>query len=120
MPDGTRCPCTLTPAKFVYDHIIPDALGGDPALTNCQVLCLLCHAEKTRADVARISKAKRSWDRHHGVTDPHRRKLRGRGFIKAVPQRPATRPLKRWIEADDFDLEDPEHSEPAHQRGTPP
>ncbi|MGU3537409.1 HNH endonuclease [Methylobacterium sp. A54F] len=103
LPNGTRCPCPLTPAKFAYDHIVPDALGGEPTLTNCQVLCMVCHAEKTRADVARISKAKRAWDRHHGILDPHRRKIRGRGFPKAAPQRLATRPLRRWFETGVFD-----------------
>ena len=101
LPDGTRCPCALTPAKFAYDHIVPDALGGEPTLSNCQVLCTLCHAEKTREDIERISKAKRAWDAHHGIRDPHRRTIRSRGFPKVPPQRPATRPLKRWSETDD-------------------
>lgn len=103
LADGERCPCSLTPAKFAYDHIVPDALGGKPILSNCQVLCMLCHAEKTRADVARISKAKRSWDRHHGIADPHRRKIQSRRFPKAPPQRAATRPLQRWSDTAELD-----------------
>lgn len=108
LPDGTRCPCTLTPAKFAYDHIVPDALGGAPILSNCQVLCTLCHAEKTGADVARINKAKRSWDQHHGIVDPRRHKIRSCGFPKAPPQRTATRPLRRWLDvAEQAPLDEP-------------
>lgn len=43
-----------------YDHDIPDALGGEPVLENCVVLCGPCHREKTSTlDVPMIAKAKR-------------------------------------------------------------
>ncbi|PWE26689.1 endonuclease [Pararhodobacter marinus] len=43
-----------------YDHRIPDALGGEPTLDNCAVLCRSCHGAKTaKEDVPRIAKAKR-------------------------------------------------------------
>lgn len=28
--EGDGCGARLTPGKFAYDHIIPDALGGEP------------------------------------------------------------------------------------------
>ena len=43
-----------------YDHRIADAIGGHATLENCQVLCIACHAAKTRTDdVPKISKSKR-------------------------------------------------------------
>lgn len=47
--EGVGCGCTLTIGKFAYDHRIPDWMGGEPVLSNCQVLCAPCHKEKTRA-----------------------------------------------------------------------
>ena len=51
-----------------YDHRIPDALGGEPVLDNCAVLCRSCHGAKTaREDVPRIAKAKRVAAKHIGA-----------------------------------------------------
>jgi 5-methylcytosine-specific restriction protein A len=33
------CRARLAPGRFAYDHIVPDALGGEPTLDNCMVLC---------------------------------------------------------------------------------
>lgn len=40
------------------DHIILYAIGGDTCLSNLQLLCGACHAEKTRVDscLARASR----------------------------------------------------------------
>ncbi|MHC2016361.1 HNH endonuclease signature motif containing protein [Methylobacterium sp. CM6247] len=86
---GIRCGCPLTPGKHAYDHVIPDQMGGEPTLENCQCLCSPCHTEKTRQDVADIAKAKRRQDNHLGIRPPTR--LQGRGFQKFAPQRSATR-----------------------------
>lgn len=68
---GGRCEsCTapLAVGKFHYDHRVPDALGGEPVLGNCEVLCLACHGAKTAGgDVPRIAKAKREQARHIGA-----------------------------------------------------
>lgn len=69
--EGDGCGARLTPGKFAYDHIIPDALGGEPTLDNCQVLCRACHKEKTgKADIPRIAKTKRISDREKGIRRP--------------------------------------------------
>lgn len=55
-------------ARFHYDHVLPDALGGEPTLENCAVLCRACHDEKThKSDVPRISKMKRQRVRNLGA-----------------------------------------------------
>jgi len=63
-----ECGFRLTPGKFHYDHIRADGLLGDNYLSNCAVLCVICHRDKTREDVARISKALRVQARHIGAT----------------------------------------------------
>lgn len=85
------CGARLTRHKYVFDHVIPDAMGGKPTLENCQCICALCHAVKTRQDQSDLAEMKRREDDHFGI----RRPLRGRGFPKAKPQRRATTPLER-------------------------
>lgn len=59
-----ECTARLAVGKFAYDHKIPDALGGEPTLDNCAVLCTACHGIKTPVDVGRIAKAKRMRVKH--------------------------------------------------------
>lgn len=67
-----ECGAKLFPGKFHYDHTVPDALGGEPTLDNCKVLCAVdrqsCHSVKTHgatrdtkrySDVSIIAKTKR-------------------------------------------------------------
>jgi 5-methylcytosine-specific restriction enzyme A len=66
-----NCTTRLTTGGFHYDHITPDALGGEPTLENCQVLCKSCHGLKTtKADVPQIAKAKRRERNHFGIKRP--------------------------------------------------
>jgi 5-methylcytosine-specific restriction protein A len=61
-----KCTARLYPGKFAYDHVIPDAMGGEPVLSNCEVLCTSCHGEKTtRVDVPTIAKVKRIAAKHN-------------------------------------------------------
>jgi 5-methylcytosine-specific restriction protein A len=67
------CRVRLSPGRFAYDHIVPDALGGEPTLDNCMVLCRACHGAKTaKADVPRIAKAKRVERDRAGIRKPSR------------------------------------------------
>lgn len=66
-----KCTVRLAVGKFHYDHRIADALGGEPTLDNCEVLCVCCHWEKTRGkDVPSIAKAKRLQKKHAGIKRP--------------------------------------------------
>jgi 5-methylcytosine-specific restriction protein A len=65
------CTCRLREGGFHYDHRIPDALGGEPTLDNCQVLCRSCHGSKTtKRDIPTISKSKRNFNKAHGIKKP--------------------------------------------------
>ncbi len=61
----------LLPGDIFYDHRIPDALGGEPTLENCQVLCRSHHDAKThKQDVPTIAKSKRTRKRAAGIRKP--------------------------------------------------
>jgi 5-methylcytosine-specific restriction endonuclease McrA len=69
------CTARLHVGRFAYDHVLPDALGGEPVLSNCEVICDACHGAKThKSDVPRIAKMKRQRVAHLGA------KPKGRGF----------------------------------------
>lgn len=71
--DGQCENCTrrLAVGDFHFDHRIPDALGGEPTLANCQVLCKACHTVKTsESDAPNISKAKRRERARFGIRKP--------------------------------------------------
>ena len=61
----------LIPGDIFYDHRVPDALGGEPTLHNCQVLCRAHHDAKTfKTDVPAIAKTKRIRRREAGIRKP--------------------------------------------------
>jgi 5-methylcytosine-specific restriction protein A len=53
------CGARLLIGKIQYDHVIADALGGEPTLENCAVLCDSCHGIKTPSDTTAAAKVKR-------------------------------------------------------------
>lgn len=64
------CKMKLRLGEFHYDHRIPDWMGGEASLENCQVLCHACHKVKTREDIRNIAKSKRIIDRNRGIKNP--------------------------------------------------
>jgi len=47
----SRCGFTdKTGKELQVDHILPSERGGPNTIENLQVLCIPCHAEKTRAE----------------------------------------------------------------------
>jgi 5-methylcytosine-specific restriction enzyme A len=71
-----------------YDHVLPDALGGEPTLQNCEVLCSKCHRLKTSGeDVPRIAKTKRTKRKSIGAWPKTHRPLRSRGFSSHQQER---------------------------------
>ena len=73
-----NCTARLATGGFHYDHITPDALGGEPVLSNCQVLCKACHGLKTtKADVPNIARAKRRGRKHQGIRPRKSRQFPG-------------------------------------------
>ena len=65
-----KCKAVLKPREGEVDHILPDILGGEPTLANAQVLCRVCHAEKTADDIRRTRKGDRQRDKASGAVRP--------------------------------------------------
>lgn len=97
LPTGERCPCELIAGRFVYDHRTPDAMGGEPTLENCQVLCRDCDRAKYPADRAVIDDTRRQRDAHDGIRTAPRRPIPNRPMPKAEPRTPATGPVKKRV-----------------------
>lgn len=62
-----ECGAKLKVGEADVDHVLPDALGGEPVLSNARVLCKVCHRGKTTDDIGRIRKADRARDKHTGA-----------------------------------------------------
>lgn len=88
--------CGVQVKKFQIDHINPDGLTGEPVLENAMLLCIECHSEKTKVDVARIAKAKRVEAKHLGVDTP-KQKIQSRGFAKKPKKEKLPLPPRRGI-----------------------
>jgi hypothetical protein len=61
------------------------------AMADGQLVCLACHAEKTRDDVGDIAEAKRREAAAHGIERPGKKKIPHRKAERA-PYRPAAGP----------------------------
>lgn len=83
-----RCNAVLKLREGEVDHILPDILGGEPVLANAQVLCRVCHADKTADDIRRTRKADRARDKHSGAVKPA-----GNIASRPKPPKPAPKPL---------------------------
>lgn len=90
------CTARLYPGKYRYDHVLPCALGGEPTLENCQVICSNCDTPKTYGkDIPMIAKADRQRAKHIGATKPkrpwggkYRKKVSGEVVLRDPPLDP--------------------------------
>lgn len=73
---GGRCAvCSLQIAgklRPAYDHAVSLINGGENRETNLQLLCVPCHAIKTKTDVAEKSVTARKRSKHIGLKKPSR------------------------------------------------
>lgn len=70
---GVCAECTLQIAgklRSAYDHIQALINGGQHRESNLQLLCVPCHAVKTKADVAEKSVTARVRAKHLGIKKP--------------------------------------------------
>lgn len=74
------CGARLHPGRHRYDHRTPDTFGGEPTLSNCQVICDSCDNEKTYVnDIPAIAKNNRVRNKHLGIKR-RKRTISGRRF----------------------------------------
>lgn len=62
-----KCGAPFGGRRPEYDHVIPDWMGGEPTLENCEVLCPPCHRGKTTKDQGAIAKTRRTRDKNTGA-----------------------------------------------------
>lgn len=99
------CSAVLKAGEAEYDHVLPDQLGGEPTLANCQVLCRVCHrgpGGKTANDIRQIRKSDRQRDKATGAVRPAG-KIKSPGFPvaeKAESRSAKTMPPRRALYAE--------------------
>lgn len=86
--------CGAQCKKWEIDHKTPDGLLGEPTFDNSALLCISCHKEKTKNDVARIAKAKRVEFKHLGGKKTGK-KIQSRGFEKKEKKEKTPMPPRR-------------------------
>lgn len=62
--------CGFPVKKFQIDHIIADAVGGAPTISNAQLLCEICYDIKNPQDTRLAAKTKRQEAKALGVRRP--------------------------------------------------
>lgn len=78
VPQCETCGCPLNVRTgTIYEHVIPDGLGGEPTLENCKVHCRTCADVKTfTEDNPRMAKADRVLKKNFGL-EPKGRPMPG-------------------------------------------
>lgn len=95
-PQCENCGKEVRAGGFIYEHIDPAGLGGEPTFENGKLHCLGCKIEKDKIDNARMTKADNVLKATYGLKPVKRQKLQSRGFQKAEPQRRASSPVDKW------------------------
>lgn len=85
--------CGAQAKKWQIDHVIADALGGEPVIGNAELICEPCYSVKNPQDTTAAAKAKRREARALGVKKAPT--LKSAGFTPAEPQRKASRPIEK-------------------------
>lgn len=69
LPPGQRCNADLA-YGVIYDHGIPDAIGGDNQLDDVVCICPKCNRFKTdKVDAPQIAKMRHQRDMARGIKD---------------------------------------------------
>jgi hypothetical protein len=98
VPQCEGCGVQISPRTgIIYEHVIPDGLGGEPTLENCKVHCSNCADVKTHTqDNPRMRKADAVLKKNFGLQPTKRQPIASRGFAKAQGQRRASSPVNKW------------------------
>ena len=94
--------CGALCKKFEIDHILADGMHTDAdkdksnSFENSRLLCIPCHAEKTKKDVANIARAKRVEARHLGAVKS-KTPIKSRGFPKKERKEKIPLPPRRGM-----------------------
>lgn len=86
--------CGALAKRWQIDHVIADAHGGEPALSNAELICEPCYTTKNAKDTTVAAKLKRIEARHLGAkkTTPA---IPRRPTEPAPAQRKASKPMTK-------------------------
>lgn len=85
--------CGALAKRWQIDHVIADAHGGEPVLSNAELICESCYSVKNPKDTTIAAKLKRIEAKALGVRKAATMKTAKRE--KAPPQRRASAPLEK-------------------------
>jgi 5-methylcytosine-specific restriction protein A len=85
--------CKAIAKRWQIDHVIADALGGEPVLSNAELICEPCYSVKNPQDTRLAAKVKRQEAKALGVKKAPT--LKTAPMPKAELQRRASRPLAK-------------------------
>ena len=81
--------CGLPTRKFQIDHVIADALGGQPVIENAELICDICYSVKNPKDASLAAKVKRQ-EAAHLSASMLKQKIKSRGFPQKDKREPKT------------------------------
>jgi 5-methylcytosine-specific restriction protein A len=85
--------CGAIAKRWQIDHVIADAIGGEPVIENAELICEPCFSVKNPQDTKLAAKVKRVEARALGIRKPPT--LKSPGFTPAPPQRKASTPMQK-------------------------
>jgi 5-methylcytosine-specific restriction enzyme A len=62
--------CGFPAKKWQIDHIVADAIGGEPIISNAELICNVCYSVKNPQDTRRAAKTKRQEAKTLGIRKP--------------------------------------------------
>lgn len=98
VPHCEGCGISLSIGHFIFEHVTPDGLGGEPTLENCKVHCMACKKTKDKTDNAVMAKADRVAKRAYGLM-PAKQKIASAGFQRKVRTHAGRPPVRRSTDA---------------------
>ena len=96
-PQCENCGKEVRSGGFIYEHVDPDGLGGEPTLENCKLHCKPCADVKTHTeDNPRMRKADAVLKSAYDLQPARRQQIQSRGFAPTERQRRASSPVNKW------------------------
>lgn len=97
VPQCENCGKEVRAGGFIFEHVDPDGLGGEPTAANCKLHCNPCADVKTLTeDNPRMQKADAVLKATYGLKPARRQQIKSAGFPKGERRNTASSPIKKW------------------------
>jgi HNH endonuclease len=96
-PQCENCGKEVRSGGFIFEHVDPDGLGGEPTFENCKLHCKPCADFKTHTeDNPRMRKADAVLKSAYDLRPAKRQQIQSQGFRRSERQRRASSPVNKW------------------------